>query len=246
MEFFDELDLVVDNLKNDVQSDIRDNKIRVDDFYGYVEVTDKIKISAKNARDVVRALIDNEENSGGVLVENHKSGRRKKQVGESGYQMLQSFSSLFGENLFSSNSTKLLNFSEDSFEFEFSSFSLLLLPPALTSPNVPVRKNPTEKPTAKTNAEAGRMTIEETLTLEIANAQTRPKRNTKTFFLSSIPIETRKLRSALDSPGASELPRSSQPPYTVEDEEAHETETLNEENENMRGLVLRGHLELEA
>ncbi|KAG5039295.1 hypothetical protein AAZX31_05G009200 [Glycine max] len=107
VEFFDELDLVVDNLKNDVQSAIRDNKIRVDDFYGYVEVTDKIKISAKNARDVVRALIDNEENSGGVLVENHKSGRRKKQVGESGYQMLQSFSSLFGENLFSSNPTKV-------------------------------------------------------------------------------------------------------------------------------------------
>ena len=51
VEFFDELDLVVDNLKNDVQSAIRDNKIRVDDFYGYVEVTDKIKISAKNARE---------------------------------------------------------------------------------------------------------------------------------------------------------------------------------------------------
>lgn len=108
VEFFNELDLVVDNLKSDVKSAIRNNKIRVDDFYGYVEVTDKIKISAKNARNVVRVLIDNnEEHSGGVLVENHKSGRRKKQAGESGYQMLQSFSSLFGENLFSSNSTKV-------------------------------------------------------------------------------------------------------------------------------------------
>ena len=91
--------VVVDSLKSDVQSAIRDNKIRVGDFYGYVEVTDKIKISAKNARNVVRALIDNEDN--------HKNGRRKKQVGESGHQILQSFSSLFGENLFSSNSTKV-------------------------------------------------------------------------------------------------------------------------------------------
>ncbi|KAG4932950.1 hypothetical protein JHK87_046952 [Glycine soja] len=99
VEFFDELDVVVDSLKSDVQSAIRDNKIRVGDFYGYVEVTDKIKISAKNARNVVRALIDNEDN--------HKNGRRKKQVGESGHQILQSFSSLFGENLFSSNSTKV-------------------------------------------------------------------------------------------------------------------------------------------
>ncbi|TKY54894.1 hypothetical protein E2542_SST19308 [Spatholobus suberectus] len=107
VEFFDELDLVVNNLKSDVQSAIRSNKIRVDDFYGYVEVTDKIKISTKNARIVVKALIDDEENSGGVLVENPKSGRRKKQVGEGGYQMLQSFSSLFGENLFSSNSSKV-------------------------------------------------------------------------------------------------------------------------------------------
>ncbi|CAJ1944436.1 unnamed protein product [Sphenostylis stenocarpa] len=107
VEFFDELDLVVNNLKSNVQSAIRNNKIRVDDFYGYVEVTDKIKISAKNAGNVVRALIDNEENSGGVLVEKHKSGRRKKQAGEGGYQMLQSFSGLFGENLFSPNSTKV-------------------------------------------------------------------------------------------------------------------------------------------
>lgn len=107
VEFFDELDLVVNNLKSDVQSAIRNNKVRVDDFYGYVVITDKIKISLKNARNVVRALIGNEENPGGVLVENHKSGRRKKQVGEGGYQMLQSFSSLFGENLLSSNSTKV-------------------------------------------------------------------------------------------------------------------------------------------
>ncbi|KAL2338335.1 hypothetical protein Fmac_012781 [Flemingia macrophylla] len=107
VEFFDELDLVVSNLKSDVQSAIRNDKIRVDDFYGYFEVMDKLKFSAKNARNVARYLIENEENSGAVLVENHKSGRRKKQVGEGGNQMLQSLRSLFGENSFSSNSAKL-------------------------------------------------------------------------------------------------------------------------------------------
>ncbi|KAK7388727.1 hypothetical protein VNO78_23554 [Psophocarpus tetragonolobus] len=102
VDFFYELDLLVDHLKSDFQSAIRNNKIRVNDFYGYVEVTEKIKLSAKTARNAVRALIDNEE-----IVENHKSGKKKKQVGESGYHLLQSFSSLFGENLFSSNSTKV-------------------------------------------------------------------------------------------------------------------------------------------
>ncbi|KAJ1390204.1 Tetratricopeptide-like helical domain superfamily [Sesbania bispinosa] len=107
MEFFDELDVVVNNLKSDVQSAIRSNRVQVDDFYGYVEVADKIQLSALNARNIVKTLIDNEEKSSGVLVENNKTGRRKKQVGEAGYQMLKSIGSLFGENLNGSNSTKV-------------------------------------------------------------------------------------------------------------------------------------------
>lgn len=109
VEFFDELDLVVSNLKSDVKSAIGNKKIKLDDFHGYVEVTDKIKLSASNARNIVKILIDNEEKSSGsgVLVENHKTTRRKKQVGETGYQMLQSIGSLFGENLRSSNSIKV-------------------------------------------------------------------------------------------------------------------------------------------
>ncbi|KAK7264960.1 hypothetical protein RJT34_32574 [Clitoria ternatea] len=107
VEFFDELDGVVNNLKSDVQSALRNNKVRVDDFCGYVEIIDKIKLSAINARNVVKSLIDNEENSGGVLLENHKTSRRKKQVGEVGHQMLQSIGTLFEEKLLNSNSTKM-------------------------------------------------------------------------------------------------------------------------------------------
>ena len=106
--FFDELDGVVNNFKSDVECAIRNKKIEEGDFHGYVDVTDRIKLKALNARNVVKALIDNEENSSGVLVENNnKSGRRKKNVGEAGYQMLQSIGSLFGENLVSSNSNKV-------------------------------------------------------------------------------------------------------------------------------------------
>lgn len=108
VEFFDELDLVVNNLKSDVESSIKNKKIKMDDLYGYVNVTDKIKLSALNGKNIVKTLIDNnEEKFNGVLGENHKTARRKKQVGEDGYQILQSIGSLFEENLSSSNTNKV-------------------------------------------------------------------------------------------------------------------------------------------
>ncbi|WJX95736.1 hypothetical protein P8452_77019 [Trifolium repens] len=106
-EFLDEIDLVVNNLKCDLENAIKNKKIKMEDLYDYVEVADKIKLSSLNGRNVVKGLIDNEEKFNGVLVENHKNGRRKKQVSEAGYQMLQSIGSLFQENLRSSNFTKV-------------------------------------------------------------------------------------------------------------------------------------------
>ena len=106
-EFFDEIDVVVNDFKIDLENAIKNKKIKMDDLYGYVEVSDKIKLLNLNGRNVVKSLIDNEEKFNGALIENQKSGRRKKQVGEVGYQMLQSIGSLFQENLRSSNSTKV-------------------------------------------------------------------------------------------------------------------------------------------
>lgn len=106
-EFLDEIDVVVNDFKIDLENAINNKKIKMDDLYGYVEVSDKIKLLNLNGRNVVKSLVDNEEKFNCVLVENLKSGRRKKQVGEVGYQMLQSIGSLFQENLRSSNSTKL-------------------------------------------------------------------------------------------------------------------------------------------
>ncbi|KAE9601833.1 hypothetical protein Lal_00040881 [Lupinus albus] len=107
LEFFDEIDLVVNKLKSDVQSAIKDNKIESNDLYGYVEVTDNIKFKALNARNVVKTLIDNEENSSAVLVDANKTGRKKKEVGVVANQMLQSIGNLFGEKMVSSNSIKV-------------------------------------------------------------------------------------------------------------------------------------------
>lgn len=106
-EFFDEIDVVVNDFKIDLENAIKNKKIKMDDLYGYVEVSDKIKLSSLNGRNYVKVLIDNEEKCNGVLVENHKGGRRKKQVGEAGYQMLQAIGNLFQENLRSSYSTKV-------------------------------------------------------------------------------------------------------------------------------------------
>ncbi|XP_058760618.1 uncharacterized protein LOC131633954 [Vicia villosa] len=106
-EFFDEIDVGVNSLKSDMQNSIEKKKIKMGDLYGYVEATDKIKMSTLNVRNVVKSLIDNEDKFNGVFVENHKTARRKKQVGEVGYQMLQYIGSLFQENLGSSNSIKV-------------------------------------------------------------------------------------------------------------------------------------------
>ncbi|MED6125749.1 hypothetical protein PIB30_071659 [Stylosanthes scabra] len=56
LEFFDELDDVVNNLKSDVEFAIRNKKIEEGDFYGYFDVTEKIKLKALNVRNVVKAL----------------------------------------------------------------------------------------------------------------------------------------------------------------------------------------------
>ncbi|XP_028780416.1 uncharacterized protein LOC114736715 [Neltuma alba] len=121
VKFFDELDSQVNNLKSDVQRAVRNNKIKVADLDGYVKVTDSIRLSALNARNIVTNLIESEEHSSGVLVGKHKPARRKKEVGEIGYWMLQSIGNLIGENSLTSNSTKVReNITQETTNKEFS------------------------------------------------------------------------------------------------------------------------------
>lgn len=107
VNFFDRFDVKVNNLKNDIQRAIDNNEITVGDLENYVNVMDSISLSALNARNVVEASIDNVGNSNVVLVENQKPSRRKKELGEIGFELLQSVAGLFGENLVGSKPNKV-------------------------------------------------------------------------------------------------------------------------------------------
>ena len=107
VNFFDRVDVKVNNLKNDIQKAIDNNEITVGDLENYVNVMESISLSALNARNVVEASIDNVGNSNVVLVENQKPSRRKKELGEIGFELLQSVAGLFGENLVGSKPNKV-------------------------------------------------------------------------------------------------------------------------------------------
>ncbi|XP_075667608.1 uncharacterized protein LOC142637207 [Castanea sativa] len=107
VNFFDCFDVKVNNLKNDIQKAIDNNEITVGDLENYVNVMESISLSALNARNVVEASIDNVGNSNVVLVENQKPSRRKKELGEIGFELLQSVAGLFGENLVGSKPNKV-------------------------------------------------------------------------------------------------------------------------------------------
>ncbi|KAL4626764.1 hypothetical protein ACB092_05G121000 [Castanea dentata] len=107
VNFFDCFDVKVNNLKNDIQKAIDNNEITVGDLENYVNVMESISLSALNARNVVEASIDNVGNSNVVLVENQKPSRRKKELGEIGFELLQSVAGLFGENLLGSKPNKV-------------------------------------------------------------------------------------------------------------------------------------------
>lgn len=107
VNFFDRFDVKVNNLKNDIQKAVDNNEITVGDLENYVNVMETISLSALNARNVVEASIDNVGNSSVVLVENQKPSRRKKELGEIGFELLQSVAGLFGENLVGSKPNKV-------------------------------------------------------------------------------------------------------------------------------------------
>ncbi|KAJ7956649.1 Tetratricopeptide-like helical [Quillaja saponaria] len=107
VEIFDGIDGKVNNLKNDIQNAIANNEIRLGDLKSYVEVTNSLSLSALNARDVTKTLIENEGNSNGALFENHKISKRKKDVGEIGYNLLRYVGGLLKENLVVSNTKQV-------------------------------------------------------------------------------------------------------------------------------------------
>lgn len=105
--FFDGLDVKVNNLKNDIAKAIDNKEITLGDLENYVNEMESISLSALNARNLAEASMDNVGKSNVVLVENQRPSRRKKELGEIGFELLQSVGSLFGENLVGSKPNKV-------------------------------------------------------------------------------------------------------------------------------------------
>ncbi|CAK7350616.1 unnamed protein product [Dovyalis caffra] len=110
MWFFDGFDVKANDLKNAIQRAIDTKEIELSDLENYVNVIQSIKVLALNARNSVEASIDSVGNVNGVLVENQKSSsssKKRKEIGEVGFELLQFVGGLFGEKAVSLKSNKV-------------------------------------------------------------------------------------------------------------------------------------------
>ncbi|KDP20948.1 hypothetical protein JCGZ_21419 [Jatropha curcas] len=105
--FFDGFDVKVNDLKNAIQRAVHTEEIELVDLENYISVLESVQASALNSRNEVEATIDSVGNSSNVLIENPKSsGRKKKEIGEAGFEMLQFLGGLFGEKMVDSKPNK--------------------------------------------------------------------------------------------------------------------------------------------
>ncbi|CAL5409835.1 unnamed protein product [Camellia sinensis] len=109
VDLFSGFDGKISNLKDDIRRGIECNHITVGDLEGYVKVMESIGLSALNARSVVEACIDSllVENQEVERTSNQKSSRRRKDVGEIGFDLLQLIGGLFREKLVESKPYKM-------------------------------------------------------------------------------------------------------------------------------------------
>ncbi|PON96078.1 Tetratricopeptide-like helical domain containing protein [Trema orientale] len=106
-EVVDEFDVKVNNLKKKVEKATDSRGITVRDLEDYRKVLDSISLSTSNARNVIEASNDSLGSTSVVLTENQKSNKKKKELGEIGYDFFQSLGGLFRENLVNSKPTKV-------------------------------------------------------------------------------------------------------------------------------------------
>ncbi|XP_022142221.1 uncharacterized protein LOC111012388 [Momordica charantia] len=109
VEFFDGFAVKVDNLKCSIRNAIDSREITLRDLESYIKVLESNDLSTSNARKVVEALVNSGSNSKAVIVENHKPSRKIKDLGDVGFELLQSFGSLLGEKLVGSKPSKVRN-----------------------------------------------------------------------------------------------------------------------------------------
>ena len=108
-KFFDGFAVKLDNLKCSIQNAIDSREITLTDLESYVKILESSDFSTSNASKVVEALIYNGGKSKAVILENHKPSRKIKDLGDVGFELLQSFGSLLGEKLVGSKPNKVKN-----------------------------------------------------------------------------------------------------------------------------------------
>ncbi|KAJ9136182.1 hypothetical protein P3X46_033285 [Hevea brasiliensis] len=104
---FDGFGAKFNDLKNAIQRAIDTKEIDVVDLENYISVIESIQASALNSKNVVEATIDGLGNSVSVLENQKSSGRKKKEIGEVGFEILQFVGGLFGEKLVDSKPNKV-------------------------------------------------------------------------------------------------------------------------------------------
>ncbi|GMP74703.1 hypothetical protein CsSME_00032048 [Camellia sinensis var. sinensis] len=100
MDFLSGFDGKINNLINGIRRGIGSNHITADDLESYIKVMESIGLSNLNARSVVEActdtmLVENQEVERNL---NQKLSRRKKEVGETGFDLLQFIGGLIRGN----------------------------------------------------------------------------------------------------------------------------------------------------
>ncbi|XP_052202065.1 uncharacterized protein LOC127807895 isoform X2 [Diospyros lotus] len=104
-----EFDDKISNLKNGIRRGIENSHVTVGDLQRYSKAMESIRLSSLNARSVVDACIDvlSVENRETERILNQKSSRRKKEVGEAGFDLFQYIGGLFQESSVSSKPNKM-------------------------------------------------------------------------------------------------------------------------------------------
>lgn len=107
VEVVDDFDDKVSNLRRKIRKAIDSREITVGDLEEYTNVLESVSLSASNARNVIEVSSDNLGSV--ILAENQSSSKRKKELGEIGYDFFQSIGGLFKENLVDPKPTKVKN-----------------------------------------------------------------------------------------------------------------------------------------
>ncbi|KAL9452539.1 hypothetical protein AB3S75_008348 [Citrus x aurantiifolia] len=107
LDFFERFEGKVGNLKSGIRRAIDCNKVTVSDLEKFLSVVESINVSASNARNAVEACVVNLGSSNNVLHGNQKSSKKRKEIGDVGFDWLQFIGGLSGVKVVNSNPNRI-------------------------------------------------------------------------------------------------------------------------------------------